>query len=104
MDKKEGAVDLTKPYLTYNQPVGAFTTLQPILLDFFISNCQLSRDGYKVRLTIDRSDKRILTHWVPYYIYGLSRGTHTIRLDLLDPDGSVIAPLFNDTQKTITVH
>ncbi|MFS8562994.1 MAG: hypothetical protein LVR00_01110 [Rhabdochlamydiaceae bacterium] len=51
--KKEAPFDLSKPYLTYNQPEGEFKVNQPILLDFYISNTQLSKDGYKVRLTID---------------------------------------------------
>jgi hypothetical protein len=96
-------VDLSKPYLTYNQPQGEFDIKKPILLDFFLSNTQLSKDGYKVRLTIDGSDKRILTEWNPYYIYGLKHGSHTIRLELLDPSGSVIKPLFDDLQRTIIV-
>jgi len=96
-------VDLSRAYLTYNEPQGEFTTKQPVLLDFYISNTQLSRDGYKVRLTIDGNDKRILTQWTPYYIYGLSRGTHTIRLDLLDSSNNIVPPLFDDTQKTIRI-
>lgn len=97
------SVDLTKPFLTYNQPQGEFEAAKPILLDFFVSNTQLSPDGYKVRLTIDGSDKRILTAWSPYYVYGLKRGSHTFKIELLDPDNKVIAPLFDDLQKTIIV-
>lgn len=102
--KKQGkGVDLDQPYLTYNQPLGEFSGKKPILLDFFLSNTQLSRDGYKVRLTIDGVDKRILTEWVPYYIYGLSKGSHTIKLELLDPSNKVIPGLFGEPQRTITV-
>jgi hypothetical protein len=96
-------VDLSRPYLTYNQPQGEFDVKKPILLDFFLSNTQLSKDGYKVRLTIDGSDKRILTEWNPYYMYGLKKGSHTIKLELLDPSGSAIKPLFDDLQRTIVV-
>lgn len=102
-DKKGKAPDLKRPYLTYNEPEGVFSTEKPILLDFYISNTQLSQDGYKVRLTLDGSDKRILTSWTPYYIYGLKKGDHTLKLELLDPEGRVIPSLFNDTQRTITV-
>lgn len=102
--KKQGKpVDLSQPYLTYNQPVGEFESGKPILLDFFLSNAQLSRDGYKVRLTIDGSDKRILTQWIPYYIYGLSKGSHTIKLELLNPLNRVVPGLFGDPQRTITL-
>jgi hypothetical protein len=97
------SVDLSKPYLTYNQPQGEFDTKKPILLDFYLSNTQLSQDGYKVRLTIDESDKRLLSEWKPYYIYGLKRGSHTIKLELLDPHNNVLKPLFDDMKRTIIV-
>ncbi len=97
------SVDLSQPYLTYNQPQGEFDSQKPILLDFFLCNTQLSKDGYKVRLTIDGSDKRILTEWSPYYIYGLKRGSHSLKLELLDSSDKLIKPLFDDLQKTIIV-
>lgn len=102
--KKEGkTVDLSQPYLTYNQPLGDFDGDKPILLDFLVSNTLLSKDGYKVRLTIDGSDKRILTQWVPYYIYGLSKGPHTIKLELLDSSNKVIEGLLGNPQQMIRV-
>jgi hypothetical protein len=101
--EKTPSIDLSKPYLTYNTPEGEFTGNQPILLDFYVSNTQLSKDGYKVRLTIDGTDQRTLTDWVPYYIYGLKKGSHTIKLELLDPNNSVLPPLFNDLQQTIVL-
>jgi hypothetical protein len=97
------SIDLNKPYLTYNTPEGEFDSKQPILLDFYLTNTQLSNDGYKVRLTIDGTDKRILTQWVPYYMYGLKKGSHTIKLELLDPQNKVLAPLFNDLEQKIVV-
>jgi len=101
--EQKSSVDLDKPYLTYNCPEGEFERDQPVLLDFYLSNTQLSKDGYKVRLIIDGTDKRILTDWAPYYIYGLKKGSHSIKLELLDPSGKVLAPLFNDLQQTIVV-
>lgn len=97
------SIDLDKPYLTYNTPEGEFKSGQPILLDFYLTNTQLSKDGYKVRLTIDGTDKRILTEWVPYYIYGMKKGSHSIKLELLDPNDKVLAPLFNDLEQKIMV-
>jgi hypothetical protein len=102
-NKGEKTIDLKKPYLTYNEPMGTFKGDKPILLDFFVSNTQLSKDGYKVRLIIDGNDKRILTEWHPYYIYGLSKGTHTVELQLLDPYNNVLPGLFDDTKATIQV-
>ena len=101
--KEKEPFDLNQPYLTYNQPEGEFKANMPILLDFYISNTQLSKDGYKVRLTIDGKDKRLLTEWVPYYIYGLKSGSHKIKLELLDPQGHVIPGFFKETQRVILV-
>ncbi|CAM0117248.1 hypothetical protein [Rhabdochlamydiaceae symbiont of Dictyostelium giganteum] len=97
------SLDLMSPFLTYNEPQGHFDPRQPILLDFLVSNATLSSDGYKVRLTIDGSNERILTEWTPYYLYGLGSGSHTIKLELLDFENTVISPLFNDLEHTITI-
>jgi uncharacterized protein YneR len=107
-EKKDNPqIDLSKPYLTYNEPQGEYdynkNNPQPILLDFYLSNCDLSRDGYKVRLTIDNDNQRILTSWQPYYIYGLKKGMHRIRLELLDPQNNYISGLFNDVTRTIVI-
>lgn len=98
-------VDLNQPYLTYNEPQGDYDyeVNTPILLDFYITNCQLSKDGYKVRLTVDGGNQRIITQWTPYYIYGLSKGTHTVRLELLNPQNNHVKGLFNDVQKKFYV-
>lgn len=106
-EKKDNPqVDLSAPYLTYNEPQGEYDydkKNQPILLDFYLSNCDLSKDGYKVRLTIDNENQRILTSWQPYYIYGLKKGMHKIRLELLDPQNNYISGLFNDVTRTIVI-
>ncbi|MBS0604349.1 MAG: hypothetical protein JSS60_04835 [Verrucomicrobia bacterium] len=107
-EKKDNPqVDLTKPYITYNEPQGEYDydrkNLQPILLDFYITNCELSKDGYKVRLTIDNENLRTLTSWQPYYIYGLKKGMHRIRLELLDPQNNPVPGLFNDVTRTIVI-
>lgn len=100
-------IDLSQPYLTYNEPQGEYDYgkkgQQPILLDFYLTNCDLSRDGYKVRLTIDNENQRILTAWQPYYIYGLKKGMHRIRLELLDPQNNYVSGLFNDVTRTIVI-
>jgi hypothetical protein len=98
--------DLSKPYLTYNEPQGEYklkSTQDPILLDFFISNCTLTREGYKVLLTIDGEVMGKLYQWVPYLIFGLTKGKHTVRLELLDPQDAVVPGLFNVNERTINV-
>jgi hypothetical protein len=96
-------IDLTHPYITYNQPIGDYAANMPILLDFYLSNTQLSEDGYKVRLTVDGENERLITDWEPYYLYGLKPGKHRVSLELLGPQGKVLPPLFHDTQRTITI-
>lgn len=97
--------DLSAPYLTYNEPSNEMPLKadRPVLLDFLVTNCELSQDGYKVRLSIDGKAVRTLTSWQPYYIYGLPRGNHTVRLELLDAAGKVVPGLFNDTRRTISI-
>jgi hypothetical protein len=105
-NKNNPQIDLSEPYLTYNEPQGEYDygrKNQPILLDFYITNCELSKDGYKVRLTIDNENQRILTSWQPYYIYGLKKGQHRIRLELLDPQNNYVTGLFNDITRTIVI-
>jgi hypothetical protein len=107
-EKKDNPqIDLSKPYITYNEPQGEYDldrkNPQPILLDFYVTNCELSRDGYKVRLTIDNDNMRVLTSWQPYYIYGLKKGMHRIRLELLDLKNNPVPGMFNDVTRTIVI-
>lgn len=97
--------DLSKPYLTYNEPSDQLPLVEdkPVLLDFYLTNCELSADGYKVRVILDEKIERLLTSWQPYYIYGLKKGKHTIHLELLDGQGKRVPGSFNDVVRTITV-
>lgn len=99
-------VDLSKPFLTYNEPSDQFEYEEgrPVLLDFLISNCELTRDGYKVKLTVDEKFNRMLTSWQPYYIYGLPKGVHKIRLELMDRANQGVPGIFNRVERTIVVH
>lgn len=106
--RKEGTlkgVDLSAPYLTYNEPQGDYdySPTEPVLLDFYITNCQLSVDGYKVQLSIDGKKERVLSRWIPYYIYGLKKGAHKIRLQLLDPQNALIPGIYNDVTREIVL-
>jgi len=99
-------IDLSKPFLTYNEPSDQFHYEEgrPVLLDFLISNCELTKDGYKVKLTVDGRFTRMLTSWQPYYIYGLSEGKHTIRLELFGQKDVLIPGPFNRVERTIVIH
>ena len=103
--KEKGCEVLKEPFITYNMPNSQvkYTKKEPILLDFLISNCELSRDGYKVRLIIDKTIKRILVKWQPYYIYGLSEGNHTFKLELLDQKNNKVDNVFAKCEGQITL-
>ena len=97
--------DLFKPYLTYNEPQGYYPAdrSDPLLLDFYLSNCELSEHGYKLRLSVDGNVQPLLVKWVPYYIRGLGVGKHTIQLELLDEEGRLVPGPFNKVKRTIVI-
>ncbi|MBI2743396.1 MAG: hypothetical protein HYX48_05710 [Chlamydiales bacterium] len=107
MGKKEELkdIDLSAPYITYNEPQGEydFHPATPILLDFYITNCQLSTDGYKVEVSIDGKKERVISNWVPYYIYGLKKGSHTIHLQLIDSSNAPVPGAFNSVDRTFKI-
>lgn len=105
-EKDNPGLSLDGPYITYNEPSNQIylTSSKPILLDFYVTNCALTADGYKVRLSIDGHGVRTLTSWQPYYIYGLPKGNHTVLLELIDRDNKVVPGEFNRVQRSITVH
>lgn len=96
-------INLQDPMITYNEPQGTFKGDQPILLDFLIHNFELSSDGYKVRLTIDGKVMRIITSFQPFYIYGLPKGSHTIKLEVLDGSDKVVQAPFCCPSRVISV-
>ncbi|MBN1914503.1 MAG: hypothetical protein JW769_01270 [Parachlamydiales bacterium] len=97
---------LQQPYLTYNEPTNNFRHKenQPVLLDFYVSNCEISPDGYKVQLTIDGKYQRVLTEWVPHYIYGLKKGVHKVVLELLDMHNNLVSGESTSVEGTFSVY
>lgn len=105
VEHKDG-IDLNKPLLTYNEPSMRFfyEVGDPVLLDFFLSHCELSEKGYKVRVTIDDSFEEIVTKWQPFYLNGLTRGKHKIRLELLDSNNRLASGSYNSITRAFIVH
>ena len=97
---------LSQPFITYNEPSNLTQLIQskPVLLDFYVSNCELTPDGYKVRMTIDKKFERTFSAWRPYYIYGLKKGKHTMHLELIDANDKVVAGPFNDNERQFTIN
>lgn len=104
--KENRGVKLQDPLLTFNEPSMRFfyEADKPVLLDFLLANCNLSKDGYTLRVVIDKKFEEILTSWQPYYILDLQRGMHTISLELLDPLGNPVNFPDNSIERVFIVH
>jgi len=93
------AGDVTKdPTLFYSRPKGDYKQLDgdKMLLDFYLLNTDLTDKGYSVRATIDGKVWTI-NKWDAYFIEGLELGKHTVRLELVDGNGTLVPGPFNDS-------
>lgn len=96
--------DPNAPLLTYSRPKDCNPAGERVLLDFFVSNVELSPEGARVRYDIDQGALTgEIASWDPHWIEGLPPGEHTIRLTLIDAEGNPIPGPFNDTTRTIQV-
>lgn len=97
--------DPKRPYLTYNEPQGIYpaSKSKPILLDFYLTNCNLSEKGYKVRFSINNEVVSTLTEWTPYYVYGLKKGTYLFKLELLDSNHQLVSGCFNYSERDVII-
>ncbi len=96
--------DLNAPHMFYSRPKGTYKygDYDKLLLDFFLVNCDLSPDGYRVKATIN-SAEFTFTKYVPYVVEGLQAGETTIKLELLDADGNLVDSPFNPVERTVTL-
>ncbi|MFI5202198.1 MAG: hypothetical protein ACHQNE_07410 [Candidatus Kapaibacterium sp.] len=97
--------NLNGPLLTYSRPKGTYSGAEgaKVLLDFYVSNATVAPDTYHIKLWIDGAAMPDITAWQPYYIEGLSTGKHTIHLQLVAPNGSVVPGPFNSPSEEITI-
>ena len=101
--KAEGNdADLSKEQMFYSRPKGVYTgeDTKSVLLDFYLVNTNLSEEGNYVKATINDVAFKI-TRWAPYLIEGLPMGTNSIKLELMDADGKMVAGPFNKVDRTI---
>lgn len=103
-----GAVDTTKPLLTFSRPKGEYkgADADPIMIDFWLSGAKLKGDGgeYRVRYTVDGGGSMFIDKWEPIWLSGWTAGKHTVKLELIDPDGGVVDNGgYNTTSRDITV-
>lgn len=83
-------VDVNKPLLIFNLRNGkTFREGEEVVIDFSLSNATLKGDGgdYRVRYIVDDDDMKWLDRWEQIVLTGWIPGKHTIRLELIGPDG-----------------
>ena len=115
-EQKRQDFDATKnPTLTYSRPKGEYAQgkpesplLFPLLLDFYVTGCALSKDGYRVQASVDGKALDPIFEWGPsaprrHLPSDLASGDHMVALDLLDKDGKPVDGPFNHTERKITV-
>lgn len=98
------ALDLSLPHLFYSMPEGIFSgeDAKNVLLDFYLVNTGLSADGHKVSATIN-NQSFIIEEWMPHVIQGMPTGKNTIKLELLDKEGNLVAGPYNQVERVITL-
>lgn len=97
-------VDFSAPHLFYSRPKGTYKgeDTKKLLLDFYLLNTKLSKDGNKVKATIN-GEEFMIDEWAPYYITGAPVGELTVSLELVDKDGNYIDGPFNKVTRKVTL-
>jgi hypothetical protein len=103
-----GAVDASRPLLTYSRPKGEYkdAEAEAIMIDFWLSNARLIGDGgeYRVRYSVDGGEAKFIDKWQPIWVAGWGGGKHTVKLELVDRNGNVVDNGgYNSTAREITV-
>lgn len=86
-----GKFDPTKPLLYLHTPGTEQTLLEgdPVSIIFSLANVKLRGDGgeYRVRYIVDDDDMQWIDRWEHVVLTGWLPGKHTIRVELIGPDG-----------------
>ena len=83
-------VDPAKPLLIFNLANGrTFRDDEEVVIDFSLANAKLKGDGgeYRIRYIVDDDDMQWIDRWEEIVLTGWIAGKHTIRLELIGPDG-----------------
>ncbi len=99
--------DPTTPMIFYSRPKGDYIGKDTanVLFDFYVWNCELSKDGYKVISIVTRpqSDPKVdtLNKWESHFIQNLGTGDSKIALSLIDKDGKKVEGPQTSYERTI---
>lgn len=97
---------ITDPMLFYSRPKGKYTgksETDKVMLDFYLVNCDLSGDGYKVKVDVNNEKQFIINRWQPHYLEGLPMGDNKIKLTLIDKDGNPVNTPLNPVERVFTL-
>ena len=87
---EEAYVDLSKPLLTFSLENGrTFRVAEVVPIYFSVRNAKLRSEGgeYRIRYIIDDEDPKLIDRPEPFGLSGWVPGEHTVRLELIGPDG-----------------
>ncbi|HEX8370126.1 MAG TPA: hypothetical protein VF604_16380 [Pyrinomonadaceae bacterium] len=103
-----GAVDKTKPLLTYSRPKGEYKGVDAdaIMIDFWLANAKLAGEGgeYRVRYSVDGGEAKFIDKWQPIWLSGWTNGKHSVKVELVDKSGNPVDNGgYNSTTREITV-
>lgn len=85
-----GTYDRSKALLVLIQPNKKdFREGEEVVIDFWLENAKLKGDGgeYRVRYIVDDDEMQWIDWWEQVVLYGWLPGNHTIRVELVGPDG-----------------
>jgi hypothetical protein len=97
--------DLHNPGLVFNLPNGkTFRQSDEVVIDFSLANATLKGDGgdFRVRYIVDDEEMRWIDKWEQVVLTGWTPGQHTIRLELIGPDGWPVNQGVSTRELTIT--
>ena len=89
-DDPNKRVNANAPLLIFNLVDGAtYSADSEVVIDFSLANAKLKGDGgeYRVRYIVDDDEMQWIDRWQQVALTGWNVGTHTIRLELIGPDG-----------------
>jgi len=89
-DPAGGNLDPSKPFLVLNLPKDkTIREGEEVVIDFSLANAKLRGDGgeYRVRYMVDDGDMQWLERHEQVALTGWLAGKHTIRVELVGPDG-----------------
>jgi len=83
-------LDGNKPLLELNLPDGkTLREGEEVVIDFSLANAKLKGDGgdFRVRYFVDDDEMKWIDRWEQVVLTGWVPGKHTIRIELVGPDG-----------------